>query len=50
MISDEIRNRTEAKSDIQKSKNNSRNKKVEIPEIEKKELWAPHSLDGFNET
>jgi len=34
MISDEIRNRIEAKSDIQESKNNRRNKKTGIPENE----------------
>jgi len=34
MISDEIRNGIEAKSDIQESKNNSRDKKVGIPKIE----------------
>jgi len=33
MISDEIRNEIEAKSDIQKSKNNSKNEKVGIPKI-----------------
>ena len=44
MISDEIRNRKKAKSDIQESKNNNRNKKVEILENEQRELRAPRNM------
>ena len=49
MISDEIRNRTEAKSDIQKSKNNSRNKKAKNTRIKKRETPAPReAFDHMN--
>ena len=50
MISDEIRNGIEAKSDIQKSKNNSMDKKEAIPEIEQRELRVPRNMYDLIET
>ena len=39
-----------SKSDIHELKNNSRNKKVGIPEIEQRKLRAPRNMYGLIET
>ena len=49
MILNEIRNRIEAKSDIQESKNNSKNKGRQYTRTDR-ETIAPHNIYDLNET